>query len=91
MSSNLAHSEVYSIKHYVIVCQWFVAGRWVSSSTPISAINKSNRQDIAEILLKVALSTISITLLLNALNVQVKYDFHNGVRYSLGVIPLTNR
>jgi len=35
------------------------AGRWYSSGTPVSSINKSDRQDITEILLKVALNTIS--------------------------------
>jgi hypothetical protein len=33
-------------------------GRWFSSSTPVSSTTKTGRHDIAEILLKVALSTI---------------------------------
>ena len=43
------------------VCQWFAAGRWFSPGTPVSATNKSNRHDITEILLKVALNTITLT------------------------------
>jgi len=35
------------------------AGRWFS---PISSTNKSDRQDITEILVKVALNTITLTL-----------------------------
>ena len=35
------------------VCQWSVTGRWCSPSTPVSSTNKSDRHDIAEILLKV--------------------------------------
>ena len=46
------------------VCQWLVAGRWFSPSTPISRTNKTDRHYITEILLKVALSTITLTLLL---------------------------
>ena len=38
------------------VCQWLVAGQWFS---PGSSTNKTDRHDIAEILLKVALNTIT--------------------------------
>ena len=41
--------------------QWLVAGRWFSPGTPVST-NKTDRYDISEKLLKVALSTITITL-----------------------------
>ena len=41
------------------VCQWLATGRWFS---PISSTNRTNRHDIAEILLNVVLSTISLTL-----------------------------
>ena len=57
VSSNLVHGEVYSIQHYVItVCQWFSPG------TPVSSSNKTDRHDITEILLKVALNIITHTL-----------------------------
>ena len=36
------------------------AGRWFSTGTPVSPTNKTDRHDIAEILLKVALSTITV-------------------------------
>jgi hypothetical protein len=39
------------------VCQWLAAGRWF---TPISSTNKTDRRDITEILLKVALNTINL-------------------------------
>jgi hypothetical protein len=38
--------------------QWLVTGQWFSSDTPISATNKTNRHDMTEVLLKVALNTI---------------------------------
>ena len=43
------------------VCQWLAAGRWFSPGIPISSTNKADHHDIAEILLKVALSTINQT------------------------------
>jgi len=42
------------------VFQWLVAGRWFS---PVSSTNKTDIHDITEILLKVALNTITLTLL----------------------------
>ena len=42
------------------VCQWHEAGRWFSpAGTPVLSTNKSDRHDIIEILLKVALNTIA--------------------------------
>jgi hypothetical protein len=41
------------------VCQWRTAGRWFSPGAPVSSTNKTDRHDIAEILLKVALNTIN--------------------------------
>jgi hypothetical protein len=46
-----AHVKVYSIQHYVI--------KWFSLATLVSSINKTDRHDITEILLKVALNTIN--------------------------------
>jgi Na+/pantothenate symporter len=46
------------------VCQWLAAGRWFSPGTLISSINKTDRYDKAEIMLKVALTTCTITLTL---------------------------
>jgi hypothetical protein len=37
------------------------AGRWFSPVTPVSFTNKTDRHDITEILLKVALNTITLT------------------------------
>jgi hypothetical protein len=45
------------------VCQWLAAGQWFSLGTRVSSINKTDRQDINEILLKVVLNTITLTLL----------------------------
>ena len=44
------------------VCQWLAAGRLSSPSTPVSSTNKTNRDDITEILFKVALNTIKPNL-----------------------------
>jgi hypothetical protein len=44
----------------VIVYQLLAHGRWFSPGTPASSTTKTGRHDIAEILLKVALSTRKI-------------------------------
>ena len=41
------------------VCQWLATGRWFSPGTPVSPRNKTDRHDITEILLNVALSIIN--------------------------------
>jgi hypothetical protein len=59
-----SHSgEVYSIQHYVIkfVNEWrHVSGFF--KVLPVSSTNKSDGQDITEILLKVAIKTLNIIL-----------------------------
>jgi hypothetical protein len=62
VSLNPAHGEVYSIQHYVIEFVsdlWQVGGfLWVP---PVLSISKSDHHDIAEILSKVALNSITLT------------------------------
>ena len=41
------------------VCQWLTVGLWFSLGTLVSSTNKTDRHDITEILLKVALNTIN--------------------------------
>jgi hypothetical protein len=54
--------EMYSIQHYVIkVWQWLAKGWWFSPGTPVSSSNKTDHHNIAEILLKVALNTTTLT------------------------------
>ena len=43
------------------VCQWLVTGLWFSPGPAVSSTNKTDRHDIAEILLKVALNIIKQT------------------------------
>ena len=55
-----------------VVCQWLPAGRWFSPGltagrrfspgTPVSSINKTDRHDITETLLREALNTITISI-----------------------------
>jgi hypothetical protein len=63
LSSNPVHREVYSIQYYVIKLFWDLrqVGGFLKG-TPVSSINKTDRHDITEILLKVALNTININL-----------------------------
>jgi len=55
VSSNPAHGEVYWIQHYVI--RWHAVGMWFS---PVSSNNITDRHDITEILLTVALNTLTL-------------------------------
>ena len=43
------------------VCQWLATGRWFSPGSLVSYTNKTDRHDITEILLKMALNTIKQT------------------------------
>jgi len=52
VSSNPVHGEVYSIKHYAI--------KFVSDLSVVYSINKTDRQEITEILLDFELSIIII-------------------------------
>jgi hypothetical protein len=61
VSSNPADDKVHLIQHYK-VSQYLAAGRWFSPGTLVSSTNKTDRHNINEILLKVVLNTISLTL-----------------------------
>ena len=50
-------------------------GWWYSPSPPMYSTNKTDRHDITEALLKVALNTISLTLILKVKNVSLKIIF----------------
>jgi hypothetical protein len=53
--------EVYSISTLCeTFCQWLAAGRWFSPDIPVSSTNTTDRHEISEILLKVALNTINL-------------------------------
>jgi hypothetical protein len=43
------------------VRQWLAAGWWFSPCTPVSTTNKTDRHYITELLLRVALNTITLT------------------------------
>jgi hypothetical protein len=51
------------------VCQWLATGRWFLSGIPVSSINKTDRHDITEILLKVALNTMNL--------IQNRHHYHH--------------
>ena len=53
---------MHSIQHYVTqFVSDSVEGRFISPGTPVSSTNKTDRHDIAEIMLKVTLNTITVT------------------------------
>ena len=62
VSSNQLRRGVLDTTLCDKVCQLLATGRWFSLVTPVSSINKTDRHNIAEILLKVALNTINQTI-----------------------------
>ena len=60
-------------------CQWQVGG--FSPGTPVSCTNKTDRHDITEILLKVALNTITLTPLMYS---RVYFQIHIPKLYYTG-------
>ena len=50
---------VYLLQHYVIKFVSDAAGRWFSPGTLVFSTNKTDRHDITEIMLKVALNSIT--------------------------------
>jgi hypothetical protein len=48
-----------------------VTGQWFSSGTPISSNNKTDRNDITEILMKMALNTLSLNQTIPETNLMV--------------------
>ena len=66
-------------------CQWLAAGMWFSPDTPVFSKNKTDRHDITEILLKVALNTINQTkpnIMLTKNHIPPKYWFLNQLTRS---------
>ena len=57
--------DVYSIQQYVIKFVGIAAAWWFSPGSLASSINKTDRHNITEILLKVALDTMTLTLTLD--------------------------
>jgi hypothetical protein len=65
VNSNPVHHAEYSIQHNVIkFVNDFATGRWFSPGYPVFSTNETGYHDIAEILLKVALSIITLTLIM---------------------------
>ena len=61
VSSNPAQARCTTLSDKV--CQCLATGQRFSPGTPVSSSNKTDRHDAIEILLKVALNTITLTLL----------------------------
>jgi hypothetical protein len=59
MVDNTLHRKLNIEQHEL------ATGRWFSPGTPVSSTNKTDRHDIVEILLKVALNTITLFLYRN--------------------------
>jgi len=56
----LLRQGVFNVTLCDKVCQWPETGLWFSQSTAVTSTNKTYHHDIAEILLKVVLNTITL-------------------------------
>ena len=61
ISAYMLRRGVLDTTLYDNVRQWYAAGRWISPGTPVSTTNKTDRHNIIDILLNVALNTINQT------------------------------
>jgi hypothetical protein len=60
-SNVYLHGRIWGLNYSTLcdkVYQWLATSRWFSPGPPVSSTNKTDRHDITEILLKVALNTI---------------------------------
>jgi hypothetical protein len=73
-NNHPVHGKVYS----KFVSHWLATGWWFSPGTLVSSTNKSDRHDIIEILLKVALNTITLTQTNHFLQSCFKLSFRLG-------------
>ena len=65
-------------------CQWLATGRWFSPDNPVSSTNKTDRHDITEILLKVALNTIKQTEIFSTwCSTTLHQPYLNGNEYKI--------
>jgi hypothetical protein len=83
VSLNHAHGEVYSIQLYDKVCQLLAAGRWFSPGTLVASTNETDRQDITEILLKMALNITTLT--------PTKILLHFSAGFTYGIHKFANK
>ena len=51
------------------VCQWLAAGLWFSLGTPVSTTSETDHHDMTRILLKVALNSLTLALLICNLDI----------------------
>jgi hypothetical protein len=64
------------------VCQWLATGRWISPVLGFSSTHKTDRHDITEILLKVALNNFTLTLLFKSYGTLCIYMYGTTVCFT---------
>jgi tRNA U34 5-methylaminomethyl-2-thiouridine-forming methyltransferase MnmC len=87
MESVLTTTNVVSSNPTQARCIQLAADQWFSPGTPVSSTNKTDRYNIAEILLKVALNTITLTLNLHDFLDVLKTNFFCSLEMTLKLTP----
>jgi len=64
MNYNRVNLEYSIFVHVYLDYLFSLPGLWLSADTLVSSTNKTDRHDITEILLKLALNTITLTFLI---------------------------
>ena len=60
--AHLVLSNNHTLAH--TLTQWLATGRWFSPGIPISSTNKTDHHDLTEIVLKVVLTIVTLTMMM---------------------------
>jgi hypothetical protein len=90
VSSNSLSRGVPDMILYDKVCQWLATGRRFSLGTLVSSTHKTDRHAITEILLKVGLNTITLTLYFLFIHTWIQLYICHKMSFSVSISTFKN-